>query len=474
VHNLLTAIITGGVLQGLGLNPTGQATAGSGAQGFGTQLGQNLQAGAARAVINTAINGGNLEDNLKNSLKTALLDTVAAQGANAIGNLSTGDGAVLNAFTNKVAHAIAGCAVGAVRADNSGGCGAGALGAAIGELAAEGYGRKADTVEFASMISAIAAAVAGMDAAQISLASAAGGNAAANNYLSHDQVTAKNAALAACTPTCPLSTINYWDNIDLAQTKIFTDSTNAKDAVGADPSAVNLETLQQATDNATALYEQFREAGDAGGMNTIGKVIVSDLMALGAGCVSAAAGSCANVSMTPAQQTIAMRLGVDLVTAVLPVLASAKASSMAGELGANGGVKITSDIAPTTRGVAQFGPMSEPGPLPLPIANTFRSGTYAETVTIEPTVLYRSYGGTANQMGGYWTTTPPSGPVQSIVDSALNPAWGNSATSVVKIEVPPGVVLYQGQTATQGGLVGGGNQVLFSKNFTINPNWIKQ
>ena len=89
-------------------------------------------------------------------------------------------------------------------------------------------------------------------------------------------------------------------------------------------------------------------------------------------------------------------------------------------------------------------------------------------------MLYRAYGRTAHQMGGYWTTTPPAGPVQSIVDSALNPAWGNPATSVVKIEVPSGVTLYQGQAAAQGGLVGGGNQVLFPKNFTINPAWIKQ
>ena len=157
--------------------------------------------------------------------------------------------------------------------------------------------------------------------------------------------------------------------------------------------------------------------------------------------------------------------------------ASAQEAAIAGARiennGRNGIVAITSDVAPTTRGIAQFGPMSEPGPLPLPIANTFRSGTYAETVTTEPTVLYGAYGGTANQMGGYWTTTRPAGPIQSIVDSALNPAWGNPATSVVRIEVPPGVTLYQGQAAAQGGLVGGGNQVLFHKNVTINPAWIK-
>ncbi|SDC49717.1 Possible hemagglutinin [Variovorax sp. CF079] len=58
VKNLLTAIVTGGALGGLNLDPTGLPTAGGGAQGFMTQLGQNLTAGAARAVIGTAINGG--------------------------------------------------------------------------------------------------------------------------------------------------------------------------------------------------------------------------------------------------------------------------------------------------------------------------------------------------------------------------------------------------------------------------------
>ena len=136
--------------------------------------------------------------------------------------------------------------------------------------------------------------------------------------------------------------------------------------------------------------------------------------------------------------------------------------------GVNGGTSI----APTTKLINQFGPMAELGPLPQSIANTFRSGTYAETIVMEPTTLYRAYGGTANQLGGYWTTTPPAGPVQSIIDSALNPAWGNPATNVVKIEVPVGVRLYQGQAANQGGLVGGGNQVLFPKDVAIDLKWI--
>lgn len=93
---------------------------------------------------------------------------------------------------------------------------------------------------------------------------------------------------------------------------------------------------------------------------------------------------------------------------------------------------------------------------------------------MKPTILYRVYGGTANQLGAYWTNTPPKGPIQSIIDSAINPAWGNTAAHVVKIEVPIGIRLYQGQAAQQGGLVGGGSQVLFPKNVKIDPSWIRK
>ncbi|WP_432726181.1 filamentous hemagglutinin N-terminal domain-containing protein [Variovorax sp. W6] len=183
VKNLLTAIVTGGVLGVMDLNPTGAPTLNGGAQPFADQLRQNLTAGAARAVIGTAINGGSFEKILKDSLRNAILDTVAAQTAYEIGNLT--QAGVIDDFTNKVAHAIAGCMVGAVRSDSAAGCGAGALGAAIGELAAEAYGRQADTTQFAAMMAGLAVAITGGDANQISLGSQAGGNAAANNFLAH-------------------------------------------------------------------------------------------------------------------------------------------------------------------------------------------------------------------------------------------------------------------------------------------------
>ncbi|OUM03384.1 hypothetical protein A8M77_06965 [Variovorax sp. JS1663] len=183
VKNLLTAIVTGGVLGGLNLNPTGLPTVGGGAQPFMTQLGQNLAAGAARALIGTAINGGSFEENLKEGLKGAILDTVAAQTAFAIGS------ARLDDFTNKVAHAVAGCAVGAARASD--GCAAGAIGAVIGEISGEAFGfdengnPKPAATQFAAMLGGIGAAIAGLDVDQINLASGAAANAAANNALKH-------------------------------------------------------------------------------------------------------------------------------------------------------------------------------------------------------------------------------------------------------------------------------------------------
>ena len=132
-------------------------------------------------------------------------DTQAASPlANEIGGLE------LDAFVNKMAHAMAGCAVGAVSAGSSAGCASGALGAAVGELAAETLGRRDDTVQVAALMAGLAVALAGGDAGQVNLAATAGGNAAANKYLSHSpfagvrEVVAKeNARLTAlCEPNC--------------------------------------------------------------------------------------------------------------------------------------------------------------------------------------------------------------------------------------------------------------------------------
>jgi len=117
----------------------------------------------------------------------------------------------------------------------------------------------------------------------------------------------------------------------------------------------------------------------------------------------------------------------------------------------------------------RWGPANGSGPLGETVANTFRSGSYTESAVSQETTLYRSYGGSAGELASYWTRTPPAGPLQSTMDSALNPAWGNTAQSVSTIRVPSGTTIYEGFAAPQGGLLGGGSQVYIPK---VNPNWL--
>jgi hypothetical protein len=131
--------------------------------------------------------------------------------------------------------------------------------------------------------------------------------------------------------------------------------------------------------------------------------------------------------------------------------------------------KIAADVTTNSAGVISWNPLNGPGPLGINVALTFRSATYVERVTIEPMILYRSYGGRSPMIGPFWTATPPAGPLQSIIDMALNPAWGNNASKVVKIRVPVGTRIFEGATAPQGELLGGGSQVFIQK---VDPSWI--
>lgn len=121
----------------------------------------------------------------------------------------------------------------------------------------------------------------------------------------------------------------------------------------------------------------------------------------------------------------------------------------------------------------QFGPHTE-GPLSEGIAATFRGGSYTQRVLQEDTTFYRAYGGKAGPVGSFWSRTPPSGPLQTQLDSALNPAWGNSLEHVAVARVPAGTMVYEGAAASQsitggGLLMGGGNQVYIPK---VNPAWV--
>ncbi|SMC29643.1 hypothetical protein SAMN02745134_03964, partial [Clostridium acidisoli DSM 12555] len=120
-----------------------------------------------------------------------------------------------------------------------------------------------------------------------------------------------------------------------------------------------------------------------------------------------------------------------------------------------------------------------PGPLKQSVAETFTGASYTKTVLTEDTTVYRVYGGDANQAGSYMSRTPQNGGIQSQIDLALKPEWGNSTEYVTEVKVPKGTVIYEGTAAPQtlnetiggtGQLIGGGNQVYIPWE-ELNPKW---
>ena len=126
-----------------------------------------------------------------------------------------------------------------------------------------------------------------------------------------------------------------------------------------------------------------------------------------------------------------------------------------------------------TPGGVRYGP-ANPGPLDEEVAGTFRSASYTETVAEHPTTVYRAYGGSAQATGGYWSRTPPAGPLQTTLDSALDPAWGNTMEHTATASLPEGTRYYEGAAAPQplpggGSLPGGGNQIYIAH---FDPRWV--
>jgi hypothetical protein len=60
--------------------------------------------------------------------------------------------------------------------------------------------------------------------------------------------------------------------------------------------------------------------------------------------------------------------------------------------------------------------------------------------------------------------------MQSQIDLALNPRWGNTAQQVTRIRVPKGTTIFEGAAAADGRLLGGGSQV-FIPSPTLPPSF---
>lgn len=125
VKATITAALTAGVLDKIGALEGMQGLKDS--TQFADKLTYNLINAGGRALTNVAINGGDLEDALKQALVGGLVDT--AHGAVASQIKLAG----FDYLAHKLAHALAGCVAGAAA---GGECRDGAIGAAVGEVVA--------------------------------------------------------------------------------------------------------------------------------------------------------------------------------------------------------------------------------------------------------------------------------------------------------------------------------------------------
>ncbi|MDD2991177.1 MAG: DUF637 domain-containing protein [Zoogloea sp.] len=207
LRSVATAMVTAGALSALagsisvpnadgGFTPLANVSAKS---DLVAQIGKNVINNTASAIIDTAINGGDLGDKLGRAITTGVIDAAGASAANSVGDLS--------GFSNRMGHLVVGCALGAAK---GGDCGSGAIGGLAGELAAEWYGGNREpvsatqasrTVDVARLFGALAATLVGGDA---QVGASAAGNAAQNNWLNHieaRQLSQAKEKLQACQST---------------------------------------------------------------------------------------------------------------------------------------------------------------------------------------------------------------------------------------------------------------------------------
>ena len=278
LRQLAVALVTAGVLSEIGqinfgteAKPITLSSVKAG-DGIVANVGKNLVNGLTRATINSAVTGTDLETSIRTEVVAGLLSAASAEGAKWVGDQAGeggffNDAGQVNEFGRAFAHAVVGCAAGAAGASASGsntgtgsGCAAGALGAVVGELSAQLYGadNSAKTIAFASMMSGIAAAAAGLDAEGVAIAASTGANAAENNWLNHANAEQlkrlkQKQQTGQCDSTCEkeiagLEMLDKLNNYLLINACVNGTEAECTAQVGRDPAA-----LQFGRDNALIL-----------------------------------------------------------------------------------------------------------------------------------------------------------------------------------------------------------------------------
>ncbi|MCV6684334.1 S-layer family protein [Neisseria meningitidis] len=131
VKNLVVAAATAGVADKIGASALNNVSD----KQWINNLTVNLANAGSAALINTAVNGGSLKDNLEANILAALVNTAHGEAASKIKGLDQ------HYVAHKIAHAVAGCAAAAA---NKGKCQDGAIGAAVGEIVGEALVKNTD------------------------------------------------------------------------------------------------------------------------------------------------------------------------------------------------------------------------------------------------------------------------------------------------------------------------------------------
>ncbi len=214
VKNLVASVATAGLLSEVGtalkLKPDSTL--------FQDKLIYNFTSSVGSTLVQTAVKGGSLEDNLKVALLAGLAGTLQGELAGKIGeSLDKVDPSIIEYAIHKIAHAAAGCATGAIVKQ----CEAGAIGAAVGEIVAGMFDKPDDAASQAEkdafnnkvlatveIVSGTVAAYAGYD---VHMAALSANMAVSNNYLTSDDYKALKQEIAACkTDQCRSEKINSY------------------------------------------------------------------------------------------------------------------------------------------------------------------------------------------------------------------------------------------------------------------------
>ncbi|RKV77321.1 MAG: S-layer family protein [Neisseria sp.] len=131
VKNLVVAAATAGVADKIGASALNNVSD----KQWVNNLTVNLSNAGSAALINTAVNGGSLKDNLEANILAALVNTAHGEAASKIKQLDQ------HYIAHKIAHAVAGCAAAAA---NKGKCQDGAIGAVVGEIVGEALVKNTD------------------------------------------------------------------------------------------------------------------------------------------------------------------------------------------------------------------------------------------------------------------------------------------------------------------------------------------